>query len=266
MTTDVLTEIDGPVARITFNRPAVRNAANMAMLMGMRQFLLDVERDRSIRCVLITGAGDHFMAGGDVNAFNETLSRSPEERRTEFEGRVQSAGTLFVQLGRMPQPIVVKVRGAAAGAALGFVAGADFAICGASSVFVLAHVNIGASPDGTSSYYLPRVLGVRKAKELAILGQKLSAEEALASGLVTRVVPDAELDSAVSALVDRIVAAPAESVRRAKFLMDQSLDNSLERQLQLEAQCFGECAATDDFAEGVSAFVGKRKATFNRPR
>ena len=99
----------------------------MAMLMGMRQFLLDVERDRSIRCVLITGAGDHFMAGGDVNAFNEMLSRSPAERRTEFEGRVQSAGTLFVQLGRMPQPIVVKVRGAAAGAALGFVAGADFA-------------------------------------------------------------------------------------------------------------------------------------------
>jgi 2-(1,2-epoxy-1,2-dihydrophenyl)acetyl-CoA isomerase len=266
MTTDVLTEIDGPVARITFNRPAVRNAASMPMLMSMRQFLMDIEQDRGVRCIVIAGAGNHFMAGGDVQAFNETLDRSPAERRTEFEGRVQSAGALFVQLGRMPQPIVVKVRGAAAGAALGFVAGADFAICGASSIFVLAHVNIGASPDGTSSYYLPRVLGVRKAKELAILGQKLGAEEALAAGLVTQVVPDPELDPAVSALVDKIVAAPAESVRRAKFLMDQSLGNSLERQLQLEAQCFGECAATEDFAEGVSAFVGKRKPTFNRPR
>ena len=266
MTMDLLTQIDGPVARITFNRPAVRNAASMAMLTDMRQFLLDIEGDRSIRCVVIAGAGEHFMAGGDVQAFKETLHRSAAERRTEFEGRVQSAGTLFVQLGRMPQPIVAKVRGAAAGAALGFVAGADFAICGASSLFVLAHVNIGASPDGTSSYYLPRVLGVRKAKELAILGQKLSAEEALAAGLVTRVVPDAELDSAVATLVDRIVAAPAESVRRAKFLMDQSLGNSLERQLQLEAQCFGECAATEDFAEGVSAFVEKRPARFNKPR
>ena len=265
MTTDVLTEIDGPVARITFNRPAVRNAASMAMLMTMRQFLMDIEQDRGVRCIVISGAGEHFMAGGDVQAFNEALDRSPAQRRTEFEGRVQSAGALFVQLARMPQPIVAKIRGAAAGAALGFVAGADFAICGAGSLFVLAHVNIGASPDGTSSYYLPRVVGVRKAKELAILGEKLSAEDALSAGLVTRVVPDADLDSAVAKLVERIVAAPAESVRRAKFLMDQSLGNSLEKQLQLEAQCFGECAATEDFAEGVRAFVGKRKAIFNRP-
>jgi 2-(1,2-epoxy-1,2-dihydrophenyl)acetyl-CoA isomerase len=265
MTTDVLTEIDGPVARITFNRPAVRNAASMAMLTAMRQFLLEIEQDRRIRCVLITGAGEHFMAGGDVQGFSEMLNRPPAQRRTEFEGRVQSAGTLFVQLGRMPQPIVAKVRGAAAGAALGFVAGADFAVCGASSVFVLAHVNIGASPDGSSSYYLPRVLGARKAKELAILGQRLGASEALAAGLVTQVVPDTDLDTAVATLVDKIVAAPAESARRAKLLMDQSLGNSLERQLQLEALCFAECAATDDFAEGVSAFVEKRKAVFNKP-
>lgn len=266
MTTEVLTEIDGPVGRITFNRPAVRNAASSAMLMTMRQFLADVEQDRGIRCIVITGAGEHFMAGGDVQIFNEALDRSPAERREEFQRRVQSAGTLFTQLARMPQPIVAKIRGAAAGAALGFVAGADFAICGASSVFVLAHVNIGASPDGSSSYYLPRALGVRKAKELAILGQKLGAEEAFAAGLVTRVVPDDELDSAVSALVERVVAAPAESMRRAKFLIDQSLGNTLERQLQLEAQCFGECAATDDFVEGVRAFVEKRRARFNRPR
>jgi 2-(1,2-epoxy-1,2-dihydrophenyl)acetyl-CoA isomerase len=264
MTTDVLTELDGPVARITFNRPAVRNAASQEMVAAMQQFLHEIERDLSVRCIVITGAGDHFMAGGDVLSFKAALQRPPQQRRVEFEARVQSAAPLFIQLARMPQPVVAKVRGAAAGAALGFIAGADFAVCGTTSIFILAHVNIGASPDGSSSYHLPRVVGIRKAKELAILGQKVSADEALAIGLVTRVVPDMELDAAVTNLVNSIVAAPAASVRRAKFLMDQSLGNSLERQLQLEAQCFAECAASDDFAEGVTAFVEKRAARFNK--
>lgn len=265
MTTELLTEIDGPVARVTFNRPEVRNAASPAMLAAMREFLLRVEQDRSVRCVVVTGAGAHFMAGGDVQAFGETLRKTPAERRAEFEARVQSAGPLFVQLARQPQPVVVRVRGAAAGAALGFVAGADFAVASANSVFVLAHVNIGVSPDGSSSYYLPRAVGLRKAKELAILGQRIDAQEALAIGLVTRVVPDEGLDAAVADLVRRIVDAPAESVRKAKLLMNQSLGNTLERQLQLEAQCFAECAATPDFAEGVGAFLEKRPAKFNRP-
>jgi len=266
MTSEVLTEIDGPVARITFNRPAVRNAASVAMLARMREFLAEIEARRDVRCIVLSGAGEHFMAGGDVQGFAETLTRSGAERRGEFAARIQSTAPLFLQLGRMPQPLVAKVRGAAAGAALGFVAGADFAICNANALFILAHVNIGASPDGSSSYYLPRAIGVRRAKELAILGHKINAQEALAMGLVGRVVPDEELDSAVSALVAKIIAAPGESVRRAKLLMNQSLGNTLERQLALEAECFAECTATDDFAEGVTAFLEKRPARFNRGR
>jgi len=264
MTTDLLTEVDGPVATVTFNRPALRNAASAAMLARMHDFLVTLEKDRAVRCIVITGAGEHFMAGGDVQAFNETLKRPGAERRVDFAARVQSSAPLFLQLARMPQPIVARIRGAAAGAALGFVAGADFAICSSGALFILAHVNIGASPDGSSSYYLPRAIGVRRAKELAILGRRVSAEEALALGLVNQVVPDAELDAAVAALVQKIVAAPAESVRCAKLLMDQSPRNSLEQQLQLEAECFAQCAASEDFAEGVSAFVEKRAAKFNR--
>jgi 2-(1,2-epoxy-1,2-dihydrophenyl)acetyl-CoA isomerase len=264
MSEDLLTAIDGAVARITFNRPEARNAVNQGMLAAMHRFLQSIEHDRRVRCIVISGAGDHFMAGGDVIGFKEALERSSEQRRAEFESRLQSTAPLFTQMARVPQPIVARVQGAAAGAAVGFVAGADIVICGASSIFVVAHVNIGASPDGSTSYYLPRSVGVRKAKELAILGDKLTAQDALALGLVNRVVPDAELERETAAIVDRIVAAPATSVRRAKFLMQESLKNTLERQLQLEAESFAECAATDDFVEGVSAFAQKRKAVFNR--
>jgi 2-(1,2-epoxy-1,2-dihydrophenyl)acetyl-CoA isomerase len=266
MTTELLTEVDGPVATITFNRPALRNAASPAMLARMQEFLLSLQGEQAVRCIVITGAGAHFMAGGDVQAFRETLQLPSAARRAEFAARIQSTAPLFVQLARMPQPVVARIRGAVAGAALGFVAGADFAICSAGALFVLAHVNIGASPDGSSSYYLPRAIGVRRAKELAILGRRVSAEEALALGLVNQVVQDAELDATVSTLVQKIVAAPAESVRCAKALMDQSLRNSLEQQLQLEAECFAQCAASDDFAEGVTAFLEKRPARFNRGR
>jgi len=263
-TTDLLTEIEGPVARITFNRPAQRNAASTVMLERMLEFVTEVAALPSVRCVVLTGAGEHFMAGGDVQAFSETLKHSPEQRRAQFAARIKGTAPLFVALAQLPQPLVARVRGAVAGAALGFVAGADFAICGSSALFILAHVNIGASPDGSSSYHLPRAIGVRRAKELAILGRKVDAQEALALGLVNQLVPDAELDAAVAALVQKIVAAPAESVRRAKLLMNQSLHNTLERQLQLEAECFAACAATPDFVEGVGAFMAKRPAQFNR--
>src|SRR5215469_12170153 len=164
MTTDLLTEVDGPVATITFNRPALRNAASAAMLARMQEFLLSLQGEQAVRCIVLTGAGEHFMAGGDVQAFSETLKRSGAERRVEFAARIQSTAPLFMQLARMPQPIVARIRGAVAGAALGFVAGADFAICSVGALFVLAHVNIGASPDGSSSYHLPRAIGVRRAK------------------------------------------------------------------------------------------------------
>ncbi|MET0988278.1 MAG: enoyl-CoA hydratase-related protein [Steroidobacteraceae bacterium] len=266
MTSTLLTSIDGPVARITFNRPEVRNAVNAEMLIAMREFLKHIERDTSVRCIVITGAGDHFMAGGDVGGFKATLEMSKEERQREFEARVQQHAGLFALLARVPQPVIASIRGATAGAALGFVAGADFAICESSSIFILAHVKIGASPDGSSSYYLPRVLGVRKAKELAILGDKLTAQDALDFGLVNWVVPDGEVPAATEKLVKKIIDAPRVSVQWAKKLMNESLTNSLQQQVQLEAEGFAAAAGTDDFAEGVSAFMEKRAAKFNQAK
>ena len=264
MTDELITQLDGPVARITFNRPAARNAVTQTLLKALCEFLESIEHNPDVRCIVMSGSGEHFSAGGDVVGFNKVLTMSAAERRQEFIGRVGRAGAAFALLERLRQPIVARVRGAVAGAALGFVAGSDFVVCGTSALFILAHVKIGASPDGASSYYLPRNIGVRKAKELAILGEKITAADALSLGLVNYVVPDAELDAAVERLVSKIVAAPAESVRRAKMLMDRSLGNTLKQQLELETEAFAACAATDDFVEGVGAFVAKRAAVFNK--
>ena len=261
---DLQTEIADGVARITFNRPAARNAATGPMLQEMHRFLADVAPMPDVRCVLISGSGDHFMAGGDVRGFDEKLNLDGAEREIEFGRRARAGAALFMQLARMPQPVVVKVRGAAAGIALGFISASDFALCASSSVFVLAQVGIGASPDGATTWWLPRIVGARRAKEIALLGQRFGATEALQMGLVNQVLPDAGLDAAVDALIGRLVSAPAESVRRTKRLLDLSLQNDLESQLELEAQSFGACAATEDFVEGVRAFIGKRPAKFNQ--
>jgi 2-(1,2-epoxy-1,2-dihydrophenyl)acetyl-CoA isomerase len=262
---DLLTEIGDGVARITFNRPAVRNAVNGAMLAEMTRFLEEVEHSRAVRCIVISGAGDHFMAGGDVRGFGETLHMDGAERRSAFEARVRTGSRVMLQMARMPQPIVAKVRGAVAGAGIGIIGAADFVLCGETSIFVLAQVGIGACPDSATTWLLPRLVGARRAKEIALLGDRFGSAEAKAMGLVGRVLPEADLDAAVDALVDRLVSAPRESIQRAKMLLDRALDNSLEAQLDLEAQCFAACAATDDFAEGVRAFIEKRPARFNCP-
>src|SRR5262245_1992224 len=115
MSNDLLTDIEGAVARITFNRPEARNAVNQAMLVEMQQFLAGIERDARVRCIVLAGAGEHFMAGGDVVGFKETLARPSDERRAEFEARIGSVAPLFLQIARMPQPIVARVQGAVAG-------------------------------------------------------------------------------------------------------------------------------------------------------
>lgn len=261
---DLLTEIGDGVARITFNRPAVRNAVNGAMLAEMTRFLEEVEQSRAVRCIVISGTGEHFMAGGDVRGFGETLQMNSDERRSAYETRVRTGSRVMVQMARMPQPIVAKVRGAVAGAGIGIIGAADFVLCSERSVFVLAQVGIGACPDSATTWLLPRLVGARRAKEIALLGDRFSSAEAKEMGLVSKVVADADLETAVDTLVDRLVAAPRESIRRAKLLLDQALGNSLEVQLDLEAQCFAACAATDDFAEGVRAFMEKRPARFDR--
>lgn len=259
---ELLTQIDGPIARITFNRPQVRNALTTGMVTAMREFLKQVEHDPAVRCLVMTGAGDHFMAGGDVQGFAKSIEMSPGERQRDFEQRAGIAMPIFAVMERLQKPIVAKVRGAVAGASVGWVAASDFVLVSDSAFFLVAHIALGTSPDGAVTWHLPRAVGLRKAKEMALLGGRLTAEEAVTHGLANRVVPDAELDAETEKLVQRLANGPTVAIGRTKRLLNQAAANSLATQMELEAESFGACAGTEDFAEGVRSFTEKRKPAF----
>lgn len=262
MSDDILFEVSDGIARVTLNRPEARNATSAEMLYALTDFLRQVEHDPAARAVLITAKGEHFMAGGDVKGFQEALAMTPGERRADFEGRVHRANPLFLTMERMPQPVVVAVRGFAAGSAVSFVAGADLAIASDTAQFLLAHVHLGMPPDAGTTYILPRVVGLKKAKQMAFLGERIGAQEALEMGMVNWVVPDAELDAKAEEIARKIANGPARAYAEGKALMNASMANSFPAQLLAEAEAFSRCAATDDFIEGASSFAEKRKPQF----
>lgn len=262
MTEHLLISIEDGIARLTFNRPEARNAASPEMLEAVLEFLLRAENDASIRCIVLTGAGQHFMAGGDVRSFTLVAQQEPQQRRLAFEARVAKGAHLFNVMQRLPQPVIASVMGAAAGAGLGFAAAADLVVAGRSASFVLAHVRVGASPDAATSWHLPRAMGVKRAMAMALLAEPLSADEALAAGLVSHVVDDAQLPEFTQALARRLAQGPGVALAQAKRLINRSLGNSLGQQLAAEARSMGISAATDDFVEGPRAFLEKRKPAF----
>lgn len=259
---DILFERRDGAAIITINRPEARNAITSAMIREFTEFLQTIEFERDIRCVLLRGSGDHFMAGGDVKAFSETASMSPAERRRSFEARVHAATPLVLTMQRMPQIVVTAVRGVCAGVGLSWVAASDLTVAARSSTYVLSHINIAASPDGSGSYWLPRAVGLKRAKEIALLGERITAEQAERWGLVNRIVDDVDFDKTVDELIRRITAGPSTALGCTKRLLNQSLGNTLATQLELEAASFSACAAAPDFLEAVNAFVEKRRPHF----
>jgi 2-(1,2-epoxy-1,2-dihydrophenyl)acetyl-CoA isomerase len=259
---DLILERSEGVATITLNRPQTRNAVTADMVEGFHEFLLSVESDRGIRCVLLKGAGEHFMAGGDVRNFAESIALPAEERRRLFEARVQAVAPLLLTMQRMPQILVTAVRGACAGAGVSWVAASDLSLAARGSFFILAQIGIAVPPDGSGTWWLPRVVGLKRAKQIALLGGRLTAEEAERWGLVNEVVEEGDFDAAVSALTARLSAAPARALGLTKRLLNQSSGLSLAAQLEAEAQAFSACAADEDFVEGARAFIDKRKPRF----
>ncbi len=262
MTDPVLVAQSGPIATVTLNRPASLNALDHAMTEGLLDIFTRLETDSAVRVVLLKGAGEHFMAGGDLKSFAQSLGLEPAERRRRFEHFIHQMHPLVVTLRRMPQPVIASIRGAAAGFGLSLVMATDLAIAAEDAYFTLAYSLIGTSPDGSGTYHLPRLVGQKKAMEIALLGERFDAKTALALGLVNRVVPGAELESATTALAERLAAGPAHAYGNTKRLINRSLGSTLEAQLQAEAESFADCAATSDFAEGIRAFIEKRKPKF----
>jgi 2-(1,2-epoxy-1,2-dihydrophenyl)acetyl-CoA isomerase len=180
---ELLTHISEGIARITFNRPHVRNALTPGMVQAMIAFLRECERRDDVRVILLSGAGDHFMAGGDVKSFARVADASADERRSQFESLALDTLPLFALMDRIAKPIVAKVRGACAGASVGYVAAADFVAIADTALFMVANAAIGTSPDGATSWHLPRIVGLRMAKQMCLLGDRLTAQQALDCGL-----------------------------------------------------------------------------------
>jgi 2-(1,2-epoxy-1,2-dihydrophenyl)acetyl-CoA isomerase len=262
MTEAVFLQVTDGVATVTLNRPEALNALSDDMIGALVAVMTRLEADEATRCVVVRGAGDHFMAGGDIKGFHGRLAETPAERSAHFRAKIHKLHPAIVSMRRMPKPVVASLQGAAAGFGLSLALATDLAIASEDAYFTLAYCLIGTSPDGGSSYHLPRIVGLRKAMEIALLGERFNAETARRLGLVNWVVPAADLEAETAKLAARLAGGPGHALGQTKALLNASFDNGLEAQLALEAESFAGCAATEDFAEGVSAFIEKRPATF----
>jgi 2-(1,2-epoxy-1,2-dihydrophenyl)acetyl-CoA isomerase len=246
------------VATITLNRPDAYNSLNLALAQELFQAVLDVDDDADVRCLVITGAGRAFCAGGDVKDFADNLDRIGalvKELTTYVHGAVS-------RLVRSDKPVIMAVNGVAAGGGFSFALCGDLVVAAESARFTMAYSRIAATPDGSSSYFLPRLVGLRRAMELYFTNRVLSAREAFEWGLVTRVVPDAEFRPAVEALARELAQGPTRAFGSAKRLFHQSTWESLETQMELEAQAIATAGRTEDFRGGVTAFANKKTPTF----
>jgi 2-(1,2-epoxy-1,2-dihydrophenyl)acetyl-CoA isomerase len=255
----VMLERRGGEARITLNRPDVMNAWDKQFGTELRAAVEQAAEDDAVRAVVITGAGRAFSSGADLRAgFDATPDGHPD---------VQTALTeryhpIIAGIRRMPKPVLAAVNGPAVGIGCSLALAADLVIAKESAYFLLAFVNIGLVPDGGSSLLLPERIGLGRATEMAMLGERIGARQALEWGLVNRVTADDEFDGAVDELAARLAGGPTAAYAGAKRQLNEWLFARMDAQLDLEAAIQQQAAASGDFREGVQAFLEKRPAAF----
>ena len=262
MSEPVLLSREGAICTLTLNRPKALNALNDTMLDHLSQRLEELERDETLRAVVLRGAGDHFMAGGDVKMFYRSLENDRASRESSYDGFLDRIHAVIKRLHHLHPPVIASVRGAVAGVGVSLLGLADLAIASEESFFNLAYCNIGLCPDGGSTYMLPRLTGLKKAKEVAFLGERFDASTARDIGLVNWVVPDATLDEETHKIAARLAEGPTYALARTKALLNASSVSGFDDQLDAERASFAACTTTGDFEEGVRAFVEKRKPSF----
>lgn len=258
----LLYDVENSVAYLTMNRPEARNALSISMRQQLLETLQALEADASVRCVVLRGAGEHFLAGGDVKSFMEFTELTPDQRRLTFINRIHGLNSIMVTMRRLRKPVIASVRGAAAGAGVSLALCCDLVVASEDAFFSLAYPHIASSPDGGASYYLPRLVGAKKAMEIALLGDRFTARQAQGMGLINRVVANGELEAETRTLAERLASGPTRAYGNIKKLILESSDNSLEEQLQSEAETFGDSAMAEDWLEGVTAFNEKRSPKF----
>ena len=262
MSDAVLLDVSEGIATVTLNAPEVRNALTSELRTRFREVIATLEFDDAVRCVVIRGAGDHFQAGGDIRVMQERLKMPEAERRNTIMEGIHLLHLPLFAIRRMGKPVVASVQGAVAGAGMGLLGACDLAIAADDAVFTLAYCHIGASPDGGSSYFLGRTLGMKQQFELAFLGDRFGPEKAKELGLINWVVPRAELEAETAKLARRLADGPTHAYANAKKLFNATNHLSMESQMQMEGELIADSMCTADHAEGVAAFMGKRKPAF----
>ncbi|WP_229743642.1 enoyl-CoA hydratase/isomerase family protein [Aliidongia dinghuensis] len=250
---------DGAVAWLRFNRPAVLNAVDEAMAVGFRDGCRAVAEDGGFRVLVLAGNGRSFMAGGDLGRFHAAPERAPETAGAIISALHEG----LTILDTLAIPVIVSVQGPVAGAGFSVVTAADLCIAADNASFTLAYARIGATLDGSASYNLPRLIGQRRALELALLADTIDAPTALGYGIVNRVVPLEALEVETRRLAERLAAGPTAALGRIRRLIRESWEHNLEDQLALEKANFRAAAATEDFREGIAAFAAKRRPAFS---
>jgi 2-(1,2-epoxy-1,2-dihydrophenyl)acetyl-CoA isomerase len=248
---------DDAVVRLQFNRPTVLNALDRATAQAFVHACRDLHADHTVRAVVLSGAGRAFMAGGDLDEMRSDPVRGAI-------GLLGPAHEAVVLLAELHAPVIAAVHGAVAGAGMSLALACDFVLAAEATRFTLAYANIGASCDVSASWSLPRLVGLRKALEIALLSEPFDAAEALRLGLVNRVVAAADLEREALALAQRLARGPSPAFANLKRLLRTSFDHDLRGQLDAERSAFLACAASADFAEGVEAFVAKRAPRFGQ--
>ena len=251
-------EIVGRVAVITLNRPKSANGINFELASELADVAQQCDHDSMVKSVLLTGSGRFFSAGGDIK---EMASHGDDVgvKIKELADRLHMAISTF---SKMKAPLVIAVNGMAAGAGFSLSLTGDIVIASDKASFMMAYTKAGLSPDGSSSYYLPRLVGIRRAQDLMLTNKQLSAEQALDWGLVTEVVEDGELFERAMSVAKMLAEGSARSNYVVKKLLLSSFNNSLETQMEIESREISHCAGSKDGREGIAAFMAKRNPVF----
>jgi len=248
--------LEGGIATITLNRPEVYNALNDEITFELQDAFKAVGKDQNVRVVILAGEGKAFCSGQDLKASAAQPNRSFKE---SLEKRYNP---IIRAMRQLPKPIICQLNGVAAGAGCSIALACDIIVAAEEAVLIEVFVQIGLVPDSGSSFFLPRLVGMAKAFELCSMGSRVSAKEALAMGLVNKVVPAADLAEAVKGYAAYYATAPTKAIGLIKKMLNKSATSSLEDMLTYESYCQEIAGASEDHKEGVKAFGEKRKAVF----
>ncbi|MBI2081998.1 MAG: enoyl-CoA hydratase/isomerase family protein [Deltaproteobacteria bacterium] len=256
----IILENRGPALWITLNRPEVKNAFSLEMATELLKAIRQGMKEKQTAVIVITGAGGSFSAGGDIKAMSQT------KKLKDFFLKISKiihAAVLEMRNG--DKPVIAAIPGYVGGIAFGMVLGTDLRIASTEARFNAATIRLGLVANGGATWFLPRLIGLARASEILLLGDILSADDALKIGLINRVVSAAELETTVQSIAERLAAGPKKALGRLKKILQQGLHSPLPLQLERERQAIAWSSTTDDFQEGMRAFLQKRKPAFNRP-